>query len=110
MAKSALFVKDRENASTLLDQFDARLVVEVLDVLPRDLLPLVLFLLALEGEFDEDLLQLLVDKVDADLLKVVVLEDLKAVDVEHSDVELCRVVLHAVIQSVHEPVKHSTVE
>ena len=38
-------------------------------------------LLGLESEFDEDLLQLLVDVVDAELLKAVLLEDLEAVNV-----------------------------
>ena len=36
----------------------------------------------------EELLQLLVDKVDRDLLEAVVLEDLKAGNVEHS-AEVC---------------------
>ena len=36
----------------------------------------------------EELLEFLVDKVDGDLLEAVVLEDLKASDVEHST-EVC---------------------
>ena len=36
----------------------------------------------------KELLELLVDKVDGDLLEAVVLEDLKASDVEHST-EVC---------------------
>jgi hypothetical protein len=51
-----------------------------LDGSPLDLLADVLLLLGLEGELDEDLLELLVDVVDAQLLKAVVLEDLEAAD------------------------------
>ena len=46
-----------------------RLVVEVVDLLPLDALPGILFLLHLEGELDEELLQLLVAVVDAQLLE-----------------------------------------
>ena len=42
-------------------------------------------LLGLESEFDEDLLQLLIDVVDAELLKAVLLEDLEAVNVQDTD-------------------------
>ena len=57
----------------LLDKVAHDLVVEVLDGRPLDLLRSVLLLLGLERELDEDLLQLLVDVVDAKLLKGVVL-------------------------------------
>ena len=44
-------------------------------------------LLCFHCQLYEDLLQLLVDKVDAELLEAVLLEDLKAVDVEDADAE-----------------------
>ena len=56
-----------------LDQIAANLVVEELDGLPLDTLSGVLVLLGLERELDEDLLQLLVDVVDAQLLEAVFL-------------------------------------
>ena len=43
-------------------------------MLPGDLLALVFILLRLESEFDEDLLQFFVDKVNTELLKPVFLE------------------------------------
>ena len=63
----------------------AHLVVEVVDVDPLDPLPLVLLLLLLEHQLDEELLQVLVAVVDAELLEGVVVEDLEAVDVEDAD-------------------------
>ena len=56
-----------------LDEVADDLVVEVLDGRPLDLLADVLLLLGLEGELDEDLLELLVDVVDAKLLERVIL-------------------------------------
>jgi hypothetical protein len=55
------------------DEVAHDLVVKVLDGLPLDSLLCVLFLLSLECELDEELLQLLVDIVDAELLESVVL-------------------------------------
>ena len=55
--------------ATFFDQVAHDLVVEVLDRIPLDLLPNVLLLLGLEGEFDKDLLQLLVDVVNAELFE-----------------------------------------
>ena len=63
----------------------AHLVVEVVHVDPLDPLPLVLLLLLLEHQLDEELLQVLVAVVDAELLEGVVVEDLEAVDVEDAD-------------------------
>lgn len=55
---------------------------------PKDpYLLLVLLLFVLEGELDEDLLQLLVHVVDAKLLEAVSTEDLEPVDVQNAQVE-----------------------
>ena len=64
-------------------------------------------LLCLHCQLDEDLLQLLVDKVDAELLEPVLLEDLEAVDVEDADAEhlLLRLVLHRLVHPHHQVVK-----
>ena len=64
-------VKGSENTrwATFFDQVAHDLVVEVLDRGPLDLLPNVFLLLGLEGQFDEDLLQFLVDIVDAELFE-----------------------------------------
>ena len=69
----------------LVDQLADDHVVEVVDVLPLDPLPLVLLLLLLQHQLDEELLQLLVAVVDAELLKTVLPKDLKAVDVKNSN-------------------------
>ena len=64
---------ENTRGSAFLDEIAYDLVVEVLDRRPLDLLANVLFLFGLEGEFNEDLLELLVDVIDAKLLKGVVL-------------------------------------
>ena len=69
----------------LIDQLADDHVVEVVDVLPLDPLPLVLLLLLLQHQLDEQLLELLVAVVDAELLKTVLTKDLKAVDVKNSN-------------------------
>lgn len=56
-------------------------VVEELDRCPLDLFSVILFLLPLQSQLDEDLLQLLIDVVDAELLERVVLEDLETEDI-----------------------------
>lgn len=58
--------------TTFFDQVAHDLVIEVLDGRPLDLLADVFFLLSLEGKLDEDLLEFLVDVVDAQLLEAVV--------------------------------------
>ncbi len=59
--------------TTFFDEITNDLVVEVLDWCPLYLFPDVLLLFGLEGELNEDLLKLLVDVVDTELLKRVVL-------------------------------------
>ena len=61
--------------SLLLDQIADDLVVEVVDWSPFDLFADVFFLLGLQGELNEDLLQFFIDVIDAELLKRVVLAD-----------------------------------
>ena len=60
------------------------LVVEERDGGPGDALVLVLDLLGVQGQLDEDLLELLVHVVDAQLFEGVALEHLEAVDIQHS--------------------------
>lgn len=50
-------------------------VVEVLDGRPFDLFPYVFLLLSFQCKLDENLLQLLIDIIDAQLLKGIVLRD-----------------------------------
>ena len=75
MRSCTCIIKGRKNTrrSLFFDEVADDLVVEVLDGRPLDLLADVLLLLSLEGELDEDLLELLVDVVDAELLEGVVL-------------------------------------
>ena len=60
--------------STLLNEIADNLVVEVFDLRPLNSLANVFLLLGLESQLDENLLQLFVDVVDAELLKRVFLE------------------------------------
>ena len=70
--------------TTFFDEVAHDLVIEVFDGRPLDLFPNILLLFALQRQLDKDLLQLLIDIVNAELLKGVVLENLKAEDI------LCR--------------------
>ncbi len=75
MGGSAGVVERSEDTrrAAFLDEVAHNLVVEVLDWCPFDLLPDVLLLLGLQRELNEDLLQLLVDVIDAQLLERVIL-------------------------------------
>mmetsp|Transcript_5177 Transcript_5177/g.15831 ORF Transcript_5177/g.15831 Transcript_5177/m.15831 type:complete len:671 (-) Transcript_5177:136-2148(-) len=94
-----------------LDEIAADLVVEELDRLPLDLLASVLVLLLLQGEVDEDLLQLLVNVVDTQLLKAVVLKDLETVDVQHTHGgEVLLLCEQVVVDATHNVVEQTAVE
>ena len=77
MGCSTGIIQRSENSrrSFLLDEVAYDLVIEVLDGRPFDLFPNVFFLLGLQRQFNEDLLQLLVDIVDAKLFERVILEE-----------------------------------
>ena len=77
MSSSASVIEGSKDAgrATLFNKVTDDLVVEVFDGRPFDLFPDVLLLLSLQGELDEDLLQFLIDVVDAKLLEGVVLVD-----------------------------------
>mmetsp|Transcript_38632 Transcript_38632/g.97283 ORF Transcript_38632/g.97283 Transcript_38632/m.97283 type:complete len:293 (-) Transcript_38632:1209-2087(-) len=94
-----------------LDEIAADLVVEELDRLPLDLLASVLVLLLLQGEVDEDLLQLLVHVVDAELFKPIFFKNLKTVNVEHTDGEPDSpgVFAKGLIDAHNDPVKEARV-
>ena len=80
-----LVEKAHDARRALLDEVDAPLVVLVLDRRPLDALLVVERLLRLEDEAEEELLELLVGKVDAELLEGVLEEGLEAVHVEEAD-------------------------
>ena len=81
-----LFLKDGQNTHGFLKEFNTGSQVHTeVDRDPGDALPHVLLLLQHEHVVVEELLQLLVDKVDHQLLEGVELEDLEAGDVEHAD-------------------------
>jgi len=72
--KNCFFIVSRKCSDHLFfDEVATDLVVEVIDVFPLNALSKVLFLLSLEGELDEDLLQLFIYEVDAQLLESVFL-------------------------------------
>jgi hypothetical protein len=80
-------VHSSENArgSLLLDKIAHNLVVEKVDGGPLNALSDVLLLLGLEGQFNKDLLQLLVDIVNAELLERVLLKNLESVNIQNAD-------------------------
>lgn len=60
------------------------MIVDELDVLPINALVIVLLLLQLEYMLNEELLEVLVGVIDAELLEAVVIEVLEAEDVQHA--------------------------
>lgn len=60
--------------ATLLDEIADDLVVEVFDFRPLNLLTNIFLLLGLESQLNENLLQLFVDIIDAELFEGVFLE------------------------------------
>ncbi|SRR6266702_2296924 len=69
-------VQSSENPrrAALLNKVADDLVIEVFDLCPLDLLTDIFFLFSLQSQLDEDLLQLFVDVVDAELLERIFLE------------------------------------
>ena len=59
-------------------------IIEVVNMFPFDPFQNVLFLLGLQCQLNKHLLQFLVAVIYDELLKAVVIEDLKAVDVQNS--------------------------
>ena len=109
----SLLVEDREDThGLLLDQVDGVLQIEtVVDEAPFDLLVLVLLLFEGEHVVVEELLQLLVGVVDAQLLERVVLEDLETGNVEHTN-EVCLLlrVGQCEIDLVYNPVEQPGID
>lgn len=66
------------------------------------------YLLHLEDMLVEVLLQLLIGQVDAELLKVILLEALKAINVQHTNQGGCACILpNGSVDLGHQPVKHT---
>ena len=87
LGEHGLLLKDGEKAHGLLKHVDTFLEIHAeVHVGPVEALADVLLLLKGEHVLVEELLQLLVDVVDADLLEAVVVEDLKAGNIEHTNV------------------------
>merc|ERR1719264_1040977 len=85
--EEGLLLKDGKEGHGLLEHVNALLQIHAkVNVGPVQTLADVHFLLKGEHVGVEELLQLLVDVVDADLLKTVIVKDLKAGDVEDTDV------------------------
>mmetsp|Transcript_40855 Transcript_40855/g.102868 ORF Transcript_40855/g.102868 Transcript_40855/m.102868 type:complete len:242 (+) Transcript_40855:1244-1969(+) len=81
-AQQGLFIEQcKDTYWFLLDEQHTLLVVEVVHILPSDSLLAILFLLSLQGEFNENLLQFLIHIVDAQLFKRILAKDLKAIDI-----------------------------
>lgn len=113
MGSRARVVKRCEDSrgSLLLNEIAHNFVVEVLDRCPLDLFADVFLLLGLKGQFDEDLLEFLVDVVDAELLEGVILEDLEAVDVQDADeAGICSARGHGDVYTGNDPFEEIVVD
>ena len=103
--KRALIVEQMNNTVRFLrDQVNARLIVRILDVTPRDLLACVLLLFELEYMFVEVELKRLVGVVDTKLLEAVRGEVLKPEYVQNCDrVAFIQVFTYYVVDAFDEP-------
>ena len=72
--RSVVQGSEDSRGATLLNEIADDLVVEVFDFRPLNPLTNILFLLGLESQLDENLLQLFVDIIDAELFEGVFLE------------------------------------
>lgn len=92
------------------DEIAADLVVEELNGLPLDLLSGVLLLFLFQGQVDENLLELLIDVVDAKLLEAIDVENLETVDIENTeDVEVAGGPTEGLVDSHDDVVEESGV-
>merc|ERR1719166_897383 len=110
LGEERLLLEDGPDTHGLLEHDDGSSQVHAeVHHLPVNTLLDVLLLLHNEHVVVEELLQLLVDKVDGDLLEAVVLEDLKASNVKHSaEVGLLeRGVNKSVVTLLNEPLEQS---
>lgn len=110
--EQTLLVQERHYTHRFVDEVDRRLEIETeIDEFPFDSFALVFFLLQDEHGVVEQLLQLLVGVVDAQLLERVQLEDLEAGYVENTD-ETGALSFRSAqrpIDSGHQPSEHSLV-
>merc|ERR1719270_1859972 len=87
LGEEGLLLEDGKEGHRLLEHVNALLQVHPeVDVGPVQTLPYIFFLLEGEHVLVEELLELLVDVVNANLLKAVVVEDLEAGNIEHTNV------------------------
>lgn len=109
--QSGFFIeKVQESHSFLLEQVDAVTVVIVLNVRNVEALVLVQVLFLFENAVVEELLQLLVTVVDAELFKGVVLEELEPSNVQNADEVFGVFDLEAVVNVENNIVKELAID
>merc|ERR1712048_111839 len=110
LGEERLLLQDGPDTHGLLKHDDGSSQVHAeVDHLPVNALLDVLLLLHHEHVVVEELLQLLVDKVDGDLLEAVVLENLETSDIEHS-AEVClleRSINERVVTLLNQPLEET---
>mmetsp|Transcript_13905 Transcript_13905/g.20952 ORF Transcript_13905/g.20952 Transcript_13905/m.20952 type:complete len:237 (+) Transcript_13905:1481-2191(+) len=95
--------------TTAFNQFAHHLVVKVVDRCPLDTFALIFFLFKTQCKLNKDLLKLLVDIVDAKLLKTIFVKHLKSVNIKHTNDEVS--FLHQrLVDTLHQPRKHLIVK
>jgi hypothetical protein len=114
VGQQTVFVQNGQNAARLLlNQIADNAVVKVFDGRPGNALARVLLLLGAQRELDKVLLQLFVAPVDEKLLERVVVENLKAVNVQHAQRHLLAALFggnHCLVDLEHDPVKEAAVQ
>jgi len=110
LGDDAFFVKkDEDTMRTLVDEIDGGLRVKTeIDEGPVDLFTEVLLLLELEHVVVEELLQLLVGVVDADLLERVLLEDFETGNIEDTNERVGSLLVEDLVGTLDDPEEESS--
>jgi len=105
LGDDALFVEeDEDTVRTLVDEIDGGLRVKTeVDEGPVDLFTEVLFLFELEHVVVEELLELLVGVVDADLLEGVLLEDFETSNIEDTNERVGSLLVEDLVGTLDDP-------
>ena len=78
--------------------------------MPCDLLADVFFLLDLQGQLDENLLQLFVDVVDTKLLKSILFENLESVDIQNAEHQRIGFLAKRHVDALHDVVEDFVID
>jgi hypothetical protein len=110
LGHDALLVEEnKDTVGTLVDEIDGGLRVKTeIDEGPVDLFLQVLLLFELEHVVIEELLQLFVGVIDANLLEAVLLEDFETSNIENADERVSTLLVEDLVGTLDDPQEETT--